>query len=188
MLTPKQATNLIEYLAAVFPHGKITEQTIPAYADALSDLDGEAVLAAARGYAKRGTFFPTPGALRELVEAGSDDAPMPWDEAWAMALESVSPRGYGKNYDWPPLVMAAINAIGGFKAIGATTETERPFKARLFREAYESRCHQAKRYGDQLEASGEVPRLPDSILRLMGGFGTVPASGQSGPGELERAQ
>lgn len=168
MLTLSQATNLIDYLAAVFPHGKITDKTIPAYADALSDLDGDEVMAAARAYAKRGTFFPSPGALRELVEASQEPAYAPWDEVWAMAREKVSPRGYGRTYDFSDLALVAIKAIGGFDAIGQCDDKNRPFLANRFRDAYESRGELAKKHADHMIAKGEEPVLPESITRMLG--------------------
>lgn len=173
-MTPDEVADLFSFLGASYPRWNVTPATINAYAMGLEDCDAESVWAAVKVHQRNAKWEPSVAEIREMIQAEAGPKHMPWDEAWEMARESVGPAGCGRAYDFPPLVQAAVKSIGGFKAIGMCEEKDRPFLARRFRDAYESRCDLAARNEDLMIAKGEEPELPESITRLLGGFGTVP--------------
>jgi hypothetical protein len=140
---------------------------LPVWQMLLSDVDDDAMIAAAGVYLRRAdsTWWPTPGALIALIpgRAPIDDA----DEAYG-ALNALAKNATGH---MPPEVLsedprraaglaAALAALGGWTDFRRSTEPEQTQRA-AFRAAYRSaiaKLGTAQEWEDSAKLLGVAPR------------------------------
>lgn len=127
-------------LRANWPDAPVTEDTVRLWQFAFDDCTDAQVEAAVAAYVKRGTFWPKPAELRQLLaEAAIDLSP---EAMWAEVLREVSRVGYrayptmvngvltepeGRKFSHP-LIAEAVNQTGwGLICTGDAAEARKAF-------------------------------------------------------------
>lgn len=145
-------------LAAVKPGAKLTPEGLDVWWHSFENWSIEEFSSAAAHLAKSCEFMPNPFHFEQLRKASELTAGEAWSEVLAIA------RADG---DWhhDPKVMAAVRALGGFKAISMSHVDSTHFLERRFCEHYET-------IGDAEEVRESVPllarRLPYDPTKLLG--------------------
>lgn len=67
MSSPSEIIKVLTWLAALYPHFKLSKATIDAYSDMLSDLSADTLAAAARMAADASEFYPTAASIRKAA-------------------------------------------------------------------------------------------------------------------------
>lgn len=110
-------------------------------------------------------FMPRPADFNELREAGRETA----GEAWALVLDAVRHSGYSAGIS--QLIDRAVQACGGYRAIGQTTDDGLPFIERRFAEHFKTMqdAEDAREAVPQIAYGEEKPRLngPKSINQII---------------------
>ena len=136
MATLEEVTKVMAFLAALWPRESITMPTIKAYAMILKDVPADAVAAAAEAIGSEASpFFPKAGEIRqrafELTDG--DDLPLAM-EGW----QQLADKWRGRYVEFWPLTERTIQAMGGMRRLGTTTEKDLPFIRAQFIKTFET--------------------------------------------------
>lgn len=135
---------------------------LDAYWIALRDWSVEDFEGAARHLMQTAKFMPLPAEFNELRKAGRPTA----GEAWADALDAVRHSQYPTD---DLLLERAVRAIGGWKALGMTTDEGLPFIERRFAEHFES-IQDADDIREAVPSITHEQRLDGPVRRLLRQF------------------
>lgn len=121
MPTRNETAKILGWLAALFPHFKLTEYTIEAYHTILEDVPVDLLMAAARHLGSQNTkWFPAAGQLRtaafDLIDHTAG-VPSAYD-AWAEVTQAFGTHGRDRQPKWShELIGMAVKAIGGWRML-----------------------------------------------------------------------
>ena len=167
-MTPSQAIKEQLIVLATISGKELNPLTLNAYADALSDLDPNAVLVALRDWLKTGRGFPYPADIRAKVMPELDDN----DDAQTavnLIIDSIGKDGYTNperaEERMGPLACEVVKQSGGWKHICTllTPQNETTVKAQL-RDLAKTVSKRAKR--GELDQAPELP-APSSEVNLL---------------------
>jgi hypothetical protein len=111
MATYLEVLLVMERLARTWPEYNLTEQTNEIYADALSDIPADALMAGAKKCIRTCTFFPKPAEIIKACVGIVFDDVQSAAQAWGDVKRNVS-ADYGFHFD-NPYTERAIHALGG---------------------------------------------------------------------------
>lgn len=133
-------------LAAIKPGAKLTTEALTLFWNAMSAWSIEDFTAAANQLARTSEFMPNPYHFEQLRKAGRMTA----GEAWVKALAYARHNGLSRwdcgapTEDDPskrpsdPLIQAAVDAVGGYLAIGMTKTEDTHWLEKRFCEHYDA--------------------------------------------------
>ena len=119
-------------MSAIKPGKDLTTEALDMFWAAMSSWTIEDFRAAANHLAANCEFMPNPYHFNQLRKAAKPTA----GEAWAKVLDAVRHSTYANGID--PLIDRAVRAIGGYRAVGMTTDDGLPFMERRFAEHFET--------------------------------------------------
>lgn len=177
---PEHVLQALAFLAAAYPHFKLTQPTIAAYSVLLSDIPAQALQGAALQLAAEGgDWFPTAGALRaaafDLLHSGE---PLPTaQEAWADVKRCMATYGHAQLPQFAhELTAQAVEGIGGWRTLcTASMDKDMSDRAR-FMQAYDAlvarlrhdqRLLPAIRQYQQLAAQNKVDEAVAQLQQVM---------------------
>ncbi len=106
-------------LKASYPKMSFDQQSVAAYQMALADLDPQLLKTAVLKHIASSKWFPTIAELRggvtELILEADGQLTAP--EAWAEVIRQVHRVGHWGKPDLAPLVLQAVQAVGGWQVI-----------------------------------------------------------------------
>jgi len=157
-------------LIALFPQREIGAETIAAYYDLLSDLDGDVFRLAVRQCAETCDWFPTVKQLREAAidaacRAQGIKAP---DEAWAATLAVA--RGWGEGMSvrarFDDATWTAVQSIGGIRVVALAEDGAGIARVeKSFRTAYEAVYRREAQTAVTLPLPEPIAMLPNGAAR-----------------------
>lgn len=166
MATLKQVARIMGSLAVFFPHYKLNQDTVRAYARILKSIPDDVLDAAAAQAASESEFFPSVAALRRAaidIMQTSQGVPS-GPEAWGIVSRQIQTRGHVEIPAWPhEIIGEAIKAAGGFINL-CQSESLAADRAR-FLEAY---AVLLRRY--QAKTLAPLPEVETAIKRLAAGL------------------
>jgi hypothetical protein len=178
-MTRDEVRGLLAYFCAAYPRLELGPHTAQVWYDALQDLDGAVVTAAARRLVMRqtGAWWPTPGAVRAEVHALTTP-PVPTAEAaWGAVMTAVRRYGYLQEAEalasLAPPVRVTTQAFGWQALCAGDPDVVRGQWRRLY-EAYCDRAAQEAGLPPALQAGalaaartdGPPQALPTVLARL----------------------
>ena len=135
MASLEEVNKVMAFLGALWPREDVTKPTIKAYFRILQDVPGDAVTAAAEALGAEQTFFPKAAEIRqrafELIQG--DDLPLAM-EGW----QQLADKWRGRYVEFWPLTERTIQAMGGLRRLGNTTEKDLPFIRAQFIKTFET--------------------------------------------------
>lgn len=143
---------VLNTLTAVKPGGKLTREALEVWWKTFADWSIEEFQAAGAELVRTSEFMPNPYHFAQIRKA----ARLAPGEAWAQVLAHIRGRAPAPT---DPIVLAAVNALGGFTALGMTKSDDLPFRERRFAEHYET-------IGDAEATREAVPQLAGSPKHL----------------------
>ena len=175
MANLREVTDILLFLAALYPRYELPASTIRAYATIFEDIPTDLLRQAAIHVGSRNTFFPSAAELRAAVFELSEKAHgLPAaGEAWAEVCRQFS-LGFSRykpptDDDWShPLVKSALDAIGGWRYL-CDSENFAADRAR-FLQIYDTLVHRAQ------DDTRMLPQVRATVEQL--------AAGDDGQGKL----
>ena len=129
-MTPEKAAKMVGLLLMYYPGVEISEETIKAYALALSGLDEERALEALPRVLAECKFFPSVNEILRIT-AEVDGPPTP-EEAWGEVIRKVNNVGsYGRPTFSHELIDKAVRTVGWLNI--CLSETPGVERAHFFR-------------------------------------------------------
>lgn len=160
-------------LAAAFPHGKITRETIEVYVHSLSDLDEPLLNAAIMECLSTCEFFPTIKAIRDTAARLALGDHLEALEAWALVKRFARDGDYNYIHEFDdPLITECARILGWRDYLNSNTNDEPSWRAR-FCEIYNQLRERQVREIRSLPGVNEYRRLTTgtkSIGDSMAGF------------------
>lgn len=169
MATEQEVVGIVARLVAAYPNANVTDLTIAVYVEDLRDIDAAVLALAARKVRTDCKFFPTIAELREAANAITTPVLRSGQEAWGDVLRYFSRRERPAD----PLVEKAVEAIGGWRYIGASDEGSllwpfvKAYEAIRDREHNESRQLPEVLQAQQMLANGRR----EDVAQLTAGIG-----------------
>jgi len=172
MIDRLEFAKVLGVLAAMWPKTKLTRETVNAYYAILGGLDVDLLKAATLHLGATATFFPSAGEIRraaaELIEF-EENRPAGY-EAFAEVIRAVGQVGvYGRPEFSHALIAGAVDAIGGWRVICMSDESDMPSTRARFIAAYDTLLKRAqtearmlpevRRIVKRLAADGNRPAL-----------------------------
>src|SRR3990167_4565526 len=173
MADPAFVFKPVTALAAAFPHGKITRETIEVYVHSLSDLDEPLLNAAIMECLSTCEFFPTIKAIRDTAARLALGDHLEALEAWALVKRFARDGDYNYIHEFDdPLITECARILGWRDYLNSNTNDEPSWRAR-FCEIYNQLRERQVREIRSLPGVNEYRRLTtgtQSIGDSMAGF------------------
>ena len=167
----------LRVLVGLYSEFKLTPQVIESYWIILADVDPDLLKAATQQIAANPetNFFPRAGALRTaafaLVETASGTPNA--DDAWDEVMKAIGKFGmYRKPEFSDPLIQKALDAIGGWRTLCMSDESETSYTRDAFKKSFAAMIGRART---------DVRMLPAvrAIAARFAGSGPALAAGSS---------
>jgi len=122
----------ITALAAAFPHGKITRETIEVYVHSLIDLDETLLNAAIVECMSTCEFFPTIKSVRDTAARLALGDHLEALEAWALVKHYARNGDYNNLHEFDdPLITECARILGWHDYLNSNTNDEPSWRARF---------------------------------------------------------
>jgi len=172
MIDQEEFAKVLAFIASAWPRHELKPNTIKVYHRLLGDLDPALLKAAALEIGAESTFFPAAAEIRakayELIEMGSN-TPAGY-EAFAEVMQAVARFGVYRAPEFShALIAGAVDAIGGWRVICMSDESDMPSTRARFIAAYDTLLKRAqtearmlpevRRIVKRLAADGNRPAL-----------------------------
>jgi hypothetical protein len=163
MATRDTVSKALVLLATAYPRYEMTKDTGRVYAELLSDIPDDLLIAAAKHHATISKWFPSVAELRAAafsIQAKVKGVPSA-EEAWGEVMHQIRNIGsWGEPQFSTPLIGTAVDGLGGWMIVCTSTNT------------VADRAHFLRIYGNLLKRQQEDVAMLPEVRELIRGLTT----------------